>query len=136
MNDFPEWTPKYIGLPWLNMGRDRAGLDCWGLIRLILAEQFAVNVPSYTEQYAADYDNEELNIIRRQELPSWREVKDPQPGDVIIFRVLGYPTHAGMIVNPTWMIHVQRGIDTVVERYTESSWKRRIIGLYRHNSIV
>ena len=32
----------YVGLPWRIGGRDRRGLDCFGLVRLVLAEQAGI----------------------------------------------------------------------------------------------
>lgn len=43
------WADGYVGLPFKKMGRDRSGLDCWGLVRLILDEQAGVLLPAYSE---------------------------------------------------------------------------------------
>ncbi len=34
----PIWAGRYIGLPFAEHGRDRGGIDCWGLVRLTLLE--------------------------------------------------------------------------------------------------
>ncbi len=43
----PLWAGRYIGLPFMTHGRDRSGLDCWGLARLVMAEQLGRALPSY-----------------------------------------------------------------------------------------
>jgi len=36
----PYWAGHYIGLHFREHGRTVAGADCWGLVRLVLQEQF------------------------------------------------------------------------------------------------
>ena len=47
MSDLPDWCAQYIGLPFVEGGRDRSGLDCYGLLRLVINERYAGSVPEY-----------------------------------------------------------------------------------------
>ncbi len=69
----PFWAGHYIGLPFLERGRDpKKGLDCWGLVRLILREQFDHRLPSYTEFYDST-DNQETRRQVDQNNAVWLE---------------------------------------------------------------
>src|SRR5262249_15997138 len=62
----PEWIAGYVGLPFRSLGRDRDGLDCWGLVHLVYREVFRLEVPAYSEDYVTAYDCREIGeLIRR-----------------------------------------------------------------------
>lgn len=47
------WMDKYVGLPWKIGGRDFPALDCWGLVRLVLARERGILLPSWAEEEGA-----------------------------------------------------------------------------------
>lgn len=40
------WATRFIGLPYLPGGRERDGVDCWGLLRLVYWEERHILLPS------------------------------------------------------------------------------------------
>lgn len=52
----PIWAGRYIGRPFTEHGRDRGGIDCWGLARLVLLEQFDISLPSLAHEYRRTTD--------------------------------------------------------------------------------
>ena len=42
MTELPAWVADYVGLPWEPYGRTRAGVDCWGLVRLVYEERLGI----------------------------------------------------------------------------------------------
>jgi cell wall-associated NlpC family hydrolase len=130
----PAWVASYVGLPWRDKGRDRSGLDCWGLVRLVLAEQFRIEVPNYADQYVSAAEAEAVAHLMRGESGPWREIawEIACPGDLVLCRFLGEPCHVGVLVAPGLMLHVQRGIDAALVRLDSPLWARRAIGVYRH----
>lgn len=128
----------YIGIPFAEKGRTRHGVDCWGLCRLILAEQFGIAVPSYTEDYATTIDAREISMLINQESLGMTEVAVPhaQPGDIAILRLAGRPWHCALMIDPPWFLHADPRAGVVRERLDAMLWNRRIVGLYRHPALV
>lgn len=129
----PAWVSDYIGIPFAALGRTRDGLDCYGLVWLVLRERFGISAPSYAESYANPNDLREIGALIRGEIVSrWRMEPHPSIGDVINFNVAGMPCHVGIIVAPRWFLHVIRGADSCVEQWTSPKWGRRVEGFYRY----
>lgn len=129
------WWDKYIGLPFLNKGRDKEeGLDCWGLLRLVHRDMLGVTHPSYEEDYQESTANTEVAsaFYSGMEGP-WEEVSSaPKELDVVILTLSGKPFHCGVVTVPGYMLHILKGCGAVVESYTNRHWLRRIDGIYRY----
>lgn len=131
----PDWVNIYIGLPFKEHGRDRQGVDCWGLVRLVLGEEFGIRLPSYADGYASTEDAEDIGRLVRGEMAPWRDVShaEEQPGDVVLMRLMNQPMHVGLVVGAGWMLHIEEGIDACLERYDSAKWRRRVLGIYRYD---
>lgn len=132
----PSWAAPYVGLPWREMGRDRAGLDCWGLFRLVMGERFGIALPAYDGLGWGETAKAELGRFMRAaaERPEWLAI-DPgleREGDGVLLRAAGAPIHVGLVLAPGLMLHIEQDIDSCVERYDRAHWAPRVIGFYRH----
>ncbi len=133
------WVEPYLALPFVDRGRSRNGVDCYGLVRLIYQEQRGIELPSYTESYATTADHQEITALLKQEVATqWREIAltEVATWDGLIFRILGQPTHFGMVLDPPWFIHAlkrdrQDAGRTWVERWDSLEWKHRLIAAVR-----
>lgn len=132
----PIWAGHYIGLPFQDHGRDRSGLDCWGLVRLVMAEQFNIALPSHVHEYQRTTQVERISTLIEREVQHWKLVSAGQEvcGDVIVLRVRGRPMHVGLVLGDRQMLHIELGINSVIERYSAPRWADRIAGFYRYKS--
>lgn len=135
----PRWIGDYIAVPFKTHGRDRAGCDCWGLVRLVYAEQYGISLPDHAEAYrtADSRSTQDIGaVIDAESAAHWRPVDKAQArdGDVIILRTKGHPLHVGLVVGRGQMLHVLSGANSVVEFFDGIKWKHRIIGFFRHES--
>lgn len=130
----PFWAGHYIGLPFHDHGRDRSGLDCWGLVRLVMAEQFSIALPSHAHEYQRTTQVDKISALIEREAQKWKLVAAGQEslGDVVILRVRGKPMHVGLVLGDKQMLHIEFGINSVIERYTGTRWSDRLAGFYRY----
>lgn len=154
LHEPPAWADGYVGLPWRNKGRERAGLDCWGLYRLAKHERFGVLHPVYKDvvwtprdsrQEQAEANRGLAAFMNGERLKGWSTVWEAadaladEPlgggraaaGDLVWIRALGATVHIGMVVAPGWMLHIEEGIDSVCVPYDGSDFAARVTGFYR-----
>ncbi len=130
----PIWAGRYIGLPFKDHGRLRDGLDCWGLVRLVMAEQWGQALPSFSANYTRTSDIKNISRIIAEEALHWTPVRrgDEKLGDVIVLRMQGHPLHVGLVLGDFSMLHIERGVNSAIEKYTSARWAERIYGIYRY----
>lgn len=128
-----KWITAYIGLPFLEKGRTRAGLDCWGLIRLAYAEQAGVELPAWREGYAdtAPGPGTAAHLARCADSFTPVAAGGERRGDILLFRTGRHLAHVGLCLGSGRMLHILDGIDSTVERYLAPRWRARLAGAYR-----
>lgn len=122
------WTDDYIGLPFSPDGRNRDGLDCWGLVCLIYHERLGIDLPDYRGIFV-DQSLSSLKAAARAYASgkeSWQRVDAPQMYDVVMLRTGKYLWHVGIVIDNRRMLHVMEGIDSTIEEYTGLMWKNRV----------
>lgn len=128
------WTDHYIGIPFKCDGKDRSGLDCWGLVALVFKEQLGIDLPLYRGVFSdlSQACLRRVSAIMMQEREKWTKVDNPKIYDVVLLRSGVYAWHVGLVINKKEMIHVMEGIDAVVEEFSGTQWKDRVEGFYRY----
>lgn len=131
----------YVGIPFLDHGRDRAGCDCWGLVRLVLAEQAGLDLPSYGEISADELLAVSRRIRQATDNGPWRRV-DGEPRralDVVVMHSLAEaaaaPVHVGVMLDARRMLHTVKAADSHVVPLSHPSVASRIVGIFRHVSL-
>lgn len=122
------WTDRYIEIPFVPDGRDRTGVDCYGLVYLVYKEQRAIELPSYAGIFK-DQSFESLRRVARfiaTHKNTWRKVEDPRPFDMIILRSGRYLWHVGIVIDSRHMLHIMDGINSCREEYTGLFWRNRV----------
>lgn len=131
-----DWS-KFVGIPEADMGRDRSGVDCWGLFRMVLSEVHAIDLPSYAGAYLCSREREQAARVARGALVvrPWVEVDTPEPFDLLLFQMFGHASHIGCAVDARHFLHTERGGASVIVPFTDQ-WKRRLRGVFRHEDLL
>lgn len=122
---------KYIGLQYKAKGRDTAGIDCYGLARLVYSQEFNIELPSFDSDYQAD-DEQRMQDLIAQYKEGWVKVDKPEQGSIVLFKVMGYETHIGIAVDSESFLHVREGMDSVIEPFSTPRWNKRIVGHFKY----
>ncbi|MEX2444511.1 MAG: NlpC/P60 family protein [Alkalispirochaeta sp.] len=126
-----QWVGEYIGLPYRAYGRDRQGVDCWGLVRLVLAEHFSIELPDLVGDYdAADDDAIARLIDDTRTLVDAEPIDEPRDGDIAVLRYMGHTTHVGVVVGDS-VLHASGTRWSILQRRDSVHIAPRIRGYYR-----
>lgn len=135
---------KYIGHPYVVGGRSfEEGLDCWGLCREFYKGEFGIDLPEYQH---IDTSNPSLdnvgNLItdtytyRNFDLVEFsKEAMDFDKvayGDIILFNIMGNPLHTAIALDKKQMLHSHDRTGSVIERFTDSLWVRKLRSFHRY----
>lgn len=123
---------KYTGLRYVAGGRDDAGVDCWGLLRMVYAREFDIELPGHAGVNADTTEDEDLAEYIAASIEDWERVRDPLPGDGIRLTLKGNSMHVGIVLGDGKFLHARADHDVAVEDYRSSRWASRIEGFYRY----
>lgn len=149
----PVWANDYIGIPYEDAGRTKEATDCWGLLRMVMRDQFNIGIPEFQGyQYIhTDIGRESLAAMMSREVltSDWvpialtqEEIRDyitsrvAKVGDGLRLRMGRCATHVGTVLDQQYMLHTEKGIESVIEDYTSPKWIRRIYEVYRHKELL
>ena len=130
------WTSKFVGVPFIDGGRDIRGVDCYGLVYLVYREVLGIELPGYGEISAHDMARASHRIRTDSAMAPWVPVTGPaQAMDVLVMR--GRPLHVGVMVDAGHVLHVEAATASVivpVDRSPQVRWRR--LSLHRHEALA
>lgn len=121
---------SYMGVRWHHQGRNRAGLDCVGLV-LATAWDLGLTTVDF-DGYGRVPDGRML----RAELDKHMDRTDsPHIGDVLLMRIEQQPQHLA-IATDIGIIHAHAMMRRVVEHRLDDWWSSRVVGAYAWRGVV
>ena len=127
----------FIGIPFVDGGRDYYGCDCMGLVGLIFKE-YGIDVPVYdikcddtkaiSEQFCWLYDNKENN--------GWVEIDKPEEPCLIAFAIDGnmpdQVCHVGVYVGDNRFIHTIAKQGSSLQKLSHLFYRNKIKGFFKY----
>ncbi|BBF93387.1 NlpC/P60 family protein [Blastochloris tepida] len=136
----PSWAAAWVGTPYRDIGFDRRGCHCWGLVVAIYAERLGIDLPHYAELTARDLRAAARAFAAGRVAAPWRSVEVPDDLDVVVMtaRVRGdgrwhwIDGHVGVMVGRRHVLHVE--IDTAAVCVPLATLRPRVVGFHRYET--
>ena len=127
------WVKKYIGIPFASNGRTAAGCDCYGLARLVLYNEYGIDLPELSDNYSDALNAAETARLFAENLPvlAAEKLEAPEEGAIAVITGHGAPAHVGVAAGGGYILHAGLKTGSVCQRETHPGLRGRIEGYYR-----
>jgi len=119
-----------IGIPYKPHGRDKSGMDCYGIVIEVLHRK-GITVPDVFYKDTTMENNKLVLEILEKGIPNTK-VDKPEEGAIVEILVMGQPSHVGVCLGDRTFIHALKKIGVVIESL--SRYQNKIKGYYRVNN--
>ena len=130
-------TSKYIGIPFVDYGRDEDGCDCWGLAKMVFMDIHGTELPDY--QISAYEVDDIIDTMSIDKDKFYKEINyknsEMEIGDLVALSIHPkYPdmiNHVGIFIGRDLFIHTQSSTGCIISSICNIIWSQRIKGVYR-----
>lgn len=130
------WATEFIGKPWRSGADGPDAYDCWGLVRAVMQQRAAVDLPIIDVADAADAQEVLRAFKTTAHYAPWRRVETtPQELDVALMTQRKHPAHVGIWLEADRgrMLHSTSSTGVVaLDLVTLKREGYKVLGWYRH----
>lgn len=127
-----KWVRKYIGIPFVSNGRTIKGCDCYGLVRLVLHNEYGIYLPELSCSYSDALNVKETSSLFAENLPvlAARKISNLEEKAVVVITEHGIPAHIGISAGEGFILHTGVKTGSVCQRESHPGLRGRIEGYY------
>jgi len=127
------WVKKYIGIPFASNGRTMKSCDCYGLIRLVLKNEYEIELPQLSNNYKDALNLAETEKLFAQYRPviAGEKILKPEEKALVVITEHGVPAHVGIVAGGGYILHTGIKTGSVAQRESHPGLRTRIEGYYR-----
>jgi len=128
-----KWVKKYIGIPFVSNGRTLKGCDCYGLVRLVLKNEYDIELPELSNNYKDALNLEETEKLFADYRPvlAGTKISKPEEKALVVITEHGVPAHVGIVAGNGYILHTGIKTGSVAQRESHPGIRSRIEGYYR-----
>lgn len=116
---------EYDQTPYIHQGRVKGvGIDCIGLVICVCKELGLIDFDYFDYDRTPD-SSQLMELLEKHCTPTI----DPEPGDILVFRIKREPQHVG-IMTDLGIIHAYQGAGKVVEHSLDDWWLKRNVAAF------
>lgn len=117
----------YAGIPYVLGGSSFDGVDCYGLVRLVFAQDLNITIRALPDPGSPR--EREAAILAARHL--WRRVDEPLAYDVVRLRRHGWPQHLGIVQEGRRILHADEHVGHVISESMEGPIRHAIVDFWR-----
>ncbi|QIO64771.1 C40 family peptidase [Rhizobium leguminosarum] len=127
---------RFVGIPYVELGRTYEAADCWGVFRLYYRDVRGILLPSYLDEMEGrEFRRNNISpLVATEKEHNWDQVDRPETGDAILMRVGRDESHVGVFIGNGQMLHSEGPHPSQIERMGDMRWRSRIAGYFRYRS--
>ena len=109
------------------------GCDCYGLVRLVLMNEYNIILPELSNNYENALNVAETLKLFEEKIPilTAARILELEEKAVVVITESGYPCHLGINAGGGFILHASYKTGSICQRLTHPGLAGRIEGYYR-----
>jgi len=130
----PVNTDKYLGIPFLHLGRSWDGADCYGLVKLFYKTEFDIVLPEYN--YIKDWQDKDFNYIEKEIWSKFIKIEQPQKYCLATFKHMcgKIDGHIGIMLDDISFLHIKRNSMAMISKLTNEYCRKSFSAFWEYKN--